>query len=411
MSISLAYKKALCECQAFIKGEKMYKIKTFNPVSSIIDNYLKVDKYSINDSEAGFDGAIVRSASLHDEEFGADLLAIARAGAGVNNIPIDRCAKEGIVVFNTPGANANGVKELVLAGMLMASRNIIEAVGWAKTLKGEGDQVLPLAEKGKIQFVGPELRGKTLCVIGLGAIGVMVANAATAIGMDVVGYDPYISIESAWGLSRAVEREHKLDELIGKADYISLHVPLIDKTKGFLGLEEFSKMKKGVVILNFARNGLLDYDPLYTALKDGTVKRYVTDFPNDELLAYENVIAIPHLGASTPESEENCAKMAAKQLRDYIEYGSIVNSVNLPDCVLNPTSHCRIAVIHDNAPNMVGQFTAILAEQNINISEMVNKSRDDVAYTVFDLDCMIDQIITDKMGNVDGVIKIRLIAK
>jgi len=388
----------------------MYKIKKFNPVSSIIDDYLKRDKYQISEDEQHFDGAIVRSAALHDEEFGEQVLAIARAGAGVNNIPIDRCASEGIVVFNTPGANANGVKELVLAGMLMASRNIIEAVSWAKTLKGEGEKVLPMAEKGKNQFVGPELRGKTLCVIGLGAIGVMVANAATAIGMDVVGYDPYISIESAWGLSRAVEREHKLEELLSQADYISLHVPLIDKTKGFLGDEEFEKMKRGVVILNFARNGLLDYDPLYKALKDGTVGKYVTDFPNDDLLSYDNVIAIPHLGASTPESEENCAKMAAKQLHDYIEYGSIVNSVNLPDCALLPTSDCRLTVIHENAPNMVGQFTAILAEKNINISEMVNKSRNGFAYTVFDLDSDIDQSISDKICSVQGVIKTRVIA-
>jgi len=389
----------------------MYKIKKFNPVSSIISDYLKRDKYQISKDEQHFDGAIVRSTALHEEEFGEQVLAIARAGAGVNNIPIDRCASEGIVVFNTPGANANGVKELVLAGMLLASRNIIEAVSWAKTLKGEGEKVLPMAEKGKNQFVGPELRGKTLCVIGLGAIGVMVANAATAIGMDVVGYDPYISIESAWGLSRAVEREHKLEELLSQADYISLHVPLIDKTKGFLGDEEFEKMKRGVVILNFARNGLVYYDPLYKALEDGSVGKYVTDFPNDDLLSYENVIAIPHLGASTPESEENCAKMAAKQLHDYIEYGSIVNSVNLPDCVLTPTSDCRLTVIHENAPNMVGQFTAILAEKNINISEMINKSRNGFAYTVFDLDSDIDQSISDKVRSVEGVIKTRVIAK
>ncbi len=389
----------------------MYKIRTYNPVSTVVDDYLHKDKYLISDDETKYDGAIVRSASLHDEVFDKEVLAIARAGAGVNNIPLDRCANEGVVVFNTPGANANGVKELVLAGMLMASRNIIEAVSWAKTLKGEGDQVLPLAEKGKKNFVGPELRGKTLCVIGLGAIGVMVANAAAAIGMDVIGYDPYISIESAWGLSRSVEREHNLQELLAKADYISLHVPLIDKTKGFLGVEEFAKMKKGVVILNFARNGLLNYEALYKSLKDGTVKKYVTDFPNDELLGYDNVIAIPHLGASTPESEENCAVMAAKQLRDYIEYGSIVNSVNLPDCALSPTQYCRLTVIHNNAPNMVGQFAAILAEQNINIAEMVNKSRNEVAYTVIDLDCSVGDSISEKINAVEGVIKTRIIAK
>jgi D-3-phosphoglycerate dehydrogenase / 2-oxoglutarate reductase len=389
----------------------MYKIKTFNPVSNIITNYLHQDKYDISDEVKDFDAAIVRSANLHDETLCSDILAIARAGAGVNNIPNEKCAKQGIVVFNTPGANANGVKELVMAGMLVASRNIFEAVTWAKTLKGQGDQVLPLAEKGKNQFVGPELRNKTLGVIGLGAIGVMVANTAGAIGMDVIGYDPYISIDSAWGLSRAVEREHDLEELLSKADYISLHVPLIDKTKGFLGEGEFKKMKKGVVILNFARNGLLSYQPLFKALTDGTVSKYVTDFPSEQLLNYDNVICIPHLGASTPESEENCAKMAAKQLRDYIECGSIVNSVNLPDCALNPTQYCRLTIIHDNAPNMVGQFATVLADKNINIAQMVNKSRDDVAYTVLDLDTRINQNVVDHIDSISGVIKTRLIAK
>ena len=389
----------------------MYKIKTFNPVSGVVTQYLNEEKYIIKDDIESYDAAIVRSASLHEETFDGKVLAIARAGAGVNNIPIDACTEKGIVVFNTPGANANGVKELVIAGMLLASRNIIPAVTWARDLKGKGDEVLKLVEKGKKQFKGPELKGKTLGVIGLGAIGVMVANAASALGMEVIGYDPYISIESAWGLNREVVREHKLDQLLAKADFISLHIPLLDKTKGFLGQYEFEKMKKGVVILNFARNGLLNYEALYGALEDGTVAKYVTDFPNDTLLEYDNVISIPHLGASTPESEENCAEMAAKQLRSFLEYGSIVNSVNLPECPVGPSGDCRLTIIHKNLPNMVGQFIALLAAQNINIDEMVNKSRGDVAYTVFDLDSEIGEELVKGIGEISGVIRTRLIAK
>ncbi len=364
----------------------------------------------VSDSQEPFDAALVRSAAMHDLEFGHEVLAIARAGAGVNNIPVDSCTDKGIVVFNTPGANANGVKELVLCGMFMASRNIISAVDWVRTLKGQ-DDILKLVEKGKKQFVGPELKGKTLGVIGLGAIGVMVANAASAIGMNVIGYDPYISVESAWGLNREVVREYKLEDLLSKVDFISLHVPLLDKTRDFLGKAEFARMRKGVVILNFARNGLLNYDSLYKALKDGTVSKYVTDFPNDELLGYDNVIPIPHLGASTPESEENCAHMAAKQLRDFLEHGSIVNSVNLPNCPVSPSADCRLTIIHKNMPNMVGQFTNILGAKGININEMVNKSRGNVAYTVFDLDTEIDSEMIKQVSAVDGVIKVRLISR
>ena len=389
----------------------MYRIKKYNAISNAIYEYLPEEKYAVGDEQEPYDAALVRSASMHDIDFGKEVLGIARAGAGVNNIPLDKCTDAGIVVFNTPGANANGVKELVLCGMFMASRNILPAVDWAKGLKGKGDEVLKLVEKGKKQFVGPELKGKTLGVIGLGAIGVMVANAASAIGMEVIGYDPYISVESAWGLNREVVREHKLEELLSKVDYMSLHVPLIDKTRGFLGKAEFARMKKGVVILNFARNGLLDYDSLYKALGDGTVGKYVTDFPNDALLAYDNVIPIPHLGASTPESEENCARMAAKQLHDFLEYGSIVNSVNLPNCPVSPSADCRLTIIHKNAPGMVGQFTNILGAKDINIDEMVNKSRGNVAYTVFDLDTEIDSDIVKQVDQVEGVIKARLISR
>jgi D-3-phosphoglycerate dehydrogenase len=306
----------------------MFKIKKLNSISDAVFDYLAEDAYDICEDIDAYDAILVRSAKCHGMCFPEETVAIARAGAGVNNIPIDDCTKQGIVVFNTPGANANGVKELVLAGMLIASRNVLEAVAWVKTLSGKGDEVLPLVEKGKKNFVGPELYGKTLGVIGLGAIGVMVANAAHSLGMEVIGYDPYISVESAWGLSRGVGHAYKLDEVLAKADYISIHIPLMDKTKGFLGAKEIEKMKDGVVLLNLARNGLIEYEPLITALKAGRISRYVTDFPNDTLLAMDNVICIPHLGASTPESEENCARMAAAQLRDYLETGDIVNSVN-----------------------------------------------------------------------------------
>lgn len=389
----------------------MYRIKKLNPISKVISNYLPEDKYIITDEGDKFDAILVRSADCHEMVFPPELLAIARAGAGVNNIPIDRCSQSGIVVFNTPGANANGVKELVLCGMLVASRNIVKAVEWTKTLKGKGSDVMPLVEKGKKPFTGPELKGKTLGVIGLGAIGVMVANSADALDMNVIGYDPYISIENAWGLSRNVERAVTLDTLLNKSDYISVHIPLLDKTKNFLSASEFSKMKKGVILLNFARNGLVDYEALTEALQDGTVAKYVTDFPNDMLLNYDNVIAIPHLGASTPESEENCAHMAAKQLKDYIETGTIVNSVNMPECIVPPSEGYRIAAIHKNTPNMVGRMTAILAERNINIADMINKSKGELAYTVFNLDEVVSSETVEKFCQIEGIIRVRVFAK
>jgi D-3-phosphoglycerate dehydrogenase len=389
----------------------MFTIKQLNPISKEIYKYLKEDNYIVSKEADEYDAILVRSAKCHDMEFPKNLSAIARAGAGVNNIPIERCTQDGIVVFNTPGANANGVKELVLAAMFIASRNILEATEWAKTLIGKGDDVLPLVEKGKNQFVGPELAGKTLGVIGLGAIGVMVANAAHSLDMKVIGYDPYISIESAWGLSQDVKRAHDLDELLTKSDYISLHIPLMDKTKKFIGKEEFSKMKKNVVILNFARNGLLDYEPLFDALDNNSIGRYVTDFPNEKLLEHKRVIGIPHLGASTPESEENCAKMAAKQLRNYLEEGNIVNSVNLPECTLAFSGQYRIAVIHENTSGMVGKMTAMLAELGANITDMVNKSRGDIAYTIINLDEKVADNVADSIGKMDGVISVRTFVK
>ena len=389
----------------------MFKIKKLNSISNVVYDYLTRDKYEISEDAADYDAILVRSAKCHDLEMPESVLAIARAGAGVNNIPVDECAKKGIVVFNTPGANANGVKELVLAGMLLASRHIIEASEWVKTLKGKGDEVLPLVEKGKNQFVGPEIEGKTLGVIGLGAIGVMVANAARSLGMHVIGYDPYISIESAWGLDHDVQRAISLDTVLMNADYITLHIPLMDQTKSFIGAAEIAKMKQNVILLNFARNGLIDYDALYDALDNHKITRYVTDFPNEKLLAYDNVISIPHLGASTPESEENCAVMAASELRDYLEMGKIVNSVNMPNAVLPFTGRFRVAVIHSNVTGMVGQITALLAESGANITDMVNKSKGEIAYTVINLDENVDTKTIEKIKAVGSVIRVRTFEK
>ena len=389
----------------------MYNIKKLNAISGVVCDYLTEDTYTISEDAQDYDAILVRSAKCHDMCFPDNLLAIARAGAGVNNIPVDACAEKGIVVFNTPGANANGVKELVLAAMFLASRNILDAVEWAKTLAGKGDEVLPLVEKGKKQFKGPELAGKTLGVIGLGAIGVMVANAAHSLGMKVIGYDPYISVESAWGLSQDVGRAHKLDGLLETADYITLHVPLMDKTKRFIGQDEIDKMKKNVILLNFARNGLIDYEPLCAALKDKSIGKYVTDFPNDQLLGLDNAICIPHLGASTPESEENCAVMAAKQLKDYLETGRIVNSVNMPTAVLPFTGTFRVAMIHRNKSGMVGKMTALLADTGANIKDMVNKSRGDYAYTAINLDEKVSDETIEAFRKIEGVIRVRTFAR
>ncbi len=389
----------------------MFKVKQLNPISDAVYKYLDEKNYKIKDDFDDFDAVLVRSAKCHDMAFPSGLKAIARAGAGVNNIPIERCTQEGIVVFNTPGANANGVKELVLAAMFIASRNILEATSWVKTLIGKGDEVLPLVEKGKKQFVGPELAGKTLGVIGLGAIGVMVANAAHGLGMNVIGYDPYISVESAWGLSQDVSRAMNLDNLLAKADYITIHIPLMDETKKFLGKKEFKKMKQGVIILNFARNGLIDYDPLYEALESGKVGKYVTDFPNEQLLENDNVICVPHLGASTPESEENCALMAAKQLKEYLETGKIVNSVNMPECILPFTGKYRIAVIHENTSGMVGKMTAMVAEMGANITDMVNKSKGNVAYTAINLDEKAPDEFAENIRKISGVVRVRTFEK
>ncbi|MDY3004566.1 MAG: phosphoglycerate dehydrogenase [Christensenella hongkongensis] len=389
----------------------MVNIKKLNKISPVIYDFLPKEKYNVSshleDSES--DAFIVRSADCHGMEFTEDVLAIARAGAGTNNIPIDKCTDQGIVVFNTPGANANGVKELVLGCMIAASRNLPEAYDWVKTLSGQGDEVPKLVEKGKGQFVGGELKGKTLGVIGLGAIGIMVANAASAIGMNVIGYDPFLSVDKAWTISMYTHKAEKLDELLEKSDFITLHIPQNDKTKGFLSTPEFSKMKDGVLILNFARGGLVKTTSLFDAIESGKVKKYVTDFPDADTLCHPNVLAIPHLGASTPESEENCAVMAAQQLRDFIETGSIVNSVNMPECIIPPSDTVRLTILHKNSPNMVGQITNKIASYELNIADMANKSRGDIAYTVMNLDHEISADAIAELSQIEGVIKVRVL--
>ncbi len=387
----------------------MYNIKKLNAISGIVYDYLPKSQYLVSShiEDADVDGYLVRSANCHELELTDRLLAFARAGAGVNNIPIDKCTEKGIVVFNSPGANANAVKELVLCGLLMASRNVLAGVAWAKTLIGAEGDTMKLVEKGKSQFVGPELMGKTLGVIGLGAIGVLVANAAASIGMNVIGYDPYVSVESAWHLSRAVHRAVNLDDLLSSSDYITVHIPLMDKTRDFISSPEIDKMKDGVILLNFARNGIVRSSSLLEALDSGKIAQYVTDFPTADILGHEKTICIPHLGASTPESEENCAMMAAAQLRDYIEFGSIKNSVNMPACVLSEPAHYRLTVIHKNLPTMVNQMTSLIAKEDINIEEMVNKSRGEIAYTVFDLSSAPSKEIMQAFGAIDGVLRVR----
>lgn len=389
----------------------MYNIKKLNSISKVIYDYLPKGKYNVSSDieEGDVDAYILRSAKCHDMELNDRILAFARAGAGVNNIPIDRCTEKGIVVFNTPGANANGVKELVFAGMLIASRNVIDAANWVQGLKGKGSEVEALVESGKKQFVGPELKGKTLGVIGLGAIGAMVANTAQSIGMKVIGYDPYMSVDNAWAMSRWVHRAAAIDELLESADYITIHVPYSEKTKNYLSGAEFAKMKPGTILLNFARGGLVKKSSLMEAVENGTIAKYVTDFPDEDMLGNPNIIAIPHLGASTPESEENCAMMAAQEVADFIETGSIKHSVNMPECILGATTDCRITIIHKNVPNMVGQITAVLAKENHNISEMVNKSRGDIAYTVVSVDGSVSENIEKQLAEIADVFKVRVI--
>ena len=390
----------------------MYKIQTLNAISDIIHTQLSADKYTVSKEEPMPDAILVRSAAMHEMEFGKELLAIGRAGAGVNNIPIERCSKEGIVVFNTPGANANAVAELVIAGLMMSGRKIADGIDWVKSLKGKGDEVGKLVEKGKSQFVGAELRGKTLGVIGLGAIGSIVANAASrGMGMNVVGFDPFISVESAWSLSTTIHRAASEDEVIAQADFLTIHMPLNDKTRGSFNAEKFAKMKDGACLLNFARGELVNTADLLAALESGKLDRYVTDFPNDDLIGADKVVCIPHLGASTPESEENCARMAAAEIRDYLENGSIHNSVNYPEVQLGDPEAVRVLVLHENIPNMISNITAAAAKEGINIENMVNKSKKDMSVTVMEMAELPSKHALDTLSELPGIIRIRTFTK
>ena len=385
----------------------MYRIQTLNAISDIIHTQLN-DQYAISKEEAAPDAILVRSAAMHEMEFGPELQAIGRAGAGVNNIPIDRCSKSGIVVFNTPGANANAVAELVIAGLLMSGRNISGGIDWAKGLKGQGAEVGKLVEKGKSQFVGPEMRGKTLGVIGLGAIGALVANAASrGLGMKVLGYDPFISVESAWSLSTSIRHAGSADEVLEQADYVTFHIPLNDKTRGTINAEMISKMKDGAGILNFSRGELADTAAVIEALESGKLRSYVTDFPSDDLLCRDKVVCIPHLGASTPESEENCARMAAAEIRDYLENGSIHNSVNFPEVQLGKPEAARILVLHENIPNTISPISAAVAQEGINIDNLVNKSKKEMAVTVMDIPKLPTQAALDSIARIPGVVRVR----
>ncbi len=386
----------------------MFKYHCLNPISQMglekfDENYAKTD--DVNDAE----GILVRSASMHEMELPDKLLCVARAGAGVNNIPLDKCADKGIVVFNTPGANANGVKELVFAGMLLAARDVAGGIEWVKSNAGNAD-IAKVAEKEKKNFAGTEISGKKLGIIGLGAIGVRVANAAVHMGMEVYGYDPYISVDAAWSLSREIKHVRNVDDIYEQCDYITIHVPLMDSTKNTINAEAISKMKDGVIILNFARDLLCDEEAVLKGIESGKIRRYVSDFPNPTTAGKKGVIVTPHLGASTEESEDNCAKMAVKEMRDYLENGNIKNSVNFPNCDMGVCVQAgRIAVFHKNIANMIARFTAVFGEMGINISDMTNKSKGDYAYTMLDIETAVSEELIDRLQTIDGVIKVRVV--
>jgi D-3-phosphoglycerate dehydrogenase / 2-oxoglutarate reductase len=378
------------------------KIKTIKTLNNIAENGLKVfnnEKYTVDNNSENPDAVLLRSFNMHTMELDANLKAIARAGAGVNNIPVDKCTEQGIVVFNTPGANANAVKEIVLTSLMAASRNLFSGVAWTNTLQGEGEQIPKLVEAGKKQFVGKEIKGKTLGVIGLGAIGALVANDALDLDMDVIGFDPFISVDTAWNLSRKVQRAMTIEELFANSDYITVHVPLTKDTKGMFNQETFSIMKPDVYILNFSRGELVNEADMETALENGKVGKYITDFPNEKVLKMKNVVPIPHLGASTQESEENCAIMAARQVKDFLETGNIKNSVNFPNASLPYTGNRRLTVFHKNVPNMVGQITLAISNYNLNIADMVNRSRGEYAYTMIDIDNEVNETIIPDLEN------------
>ncbi len=386
----------------------MFQYFCLNPISNIglskfTDDFKKTE--DVNEAE----GILVRSAAMHEMEFSDQLLAVARAGAGVNNIPLDRCAQKGIVVFNTPGANANGVKELVIAGMLLASRDIIGGVNWVEADK-EDENIAKAAEKEKKKFAGTELAGKKLGIIGLGAIGVKVANVAKHLGMEVYGYDPYVSVAAAWNLSRDVKHVINVEDIYADCDMITIHVPLLDSTKGMIDQDAIAKMKDGVILLNFARDLLVDEKAVLEGIESGKIRRYVSDFPNPTTAGQKGCIVIPHLGASTEESEDNCAKMAVDEMMDYLYNGNIKNSVNYPNCDMGVCAQAgRVAIFHKNVANMITKFTACFGDEGINISDLMNKSRGEVAYTMMDIETPADAAIIEKLSQIDGVFRVRVV--
>lgn len=386
----------------------MFQYTCLNPIASVglnlfSDNYKKTEE--LKDAQA----VLVRSAAMHDLELPEGLEAVARAGAGVNNIPLEKCAEQGIVVFNTPGANANGVKELVIAGMLLASRDITGGIEWVKANKDEAD-IAKLSEKQKKNFAGCEISGKKLGVIGLGAIGVLVANAATSLGMEVLGYDPYISVNAAWSLSRNVKHISNVDDIYKECDFITIHVPLLDSTKGMIDAEAIAKMKDGVVLMNFARDLLVDEEAVLKAITEGRVKKYVTDFANPTTAGKDGVILTPHLGASTEESEDNCAMMAVREIRDYLENGNIVHSVNFPDCNMGGCDKAgRVAILHKNKKGMIGKYSTVFGNADINIEDMTNKSKGDYAYTLLDIGTPVTEEVVEQLKGIDGVLKVRVV--
>ncbi len=386
----------------------MFQYHCLNPISHVGLDEFGAD-YRKTDHIEEAQGILVRSAVMHDMELPDGLLAVARAGAGVNNIPLDKCAGKGVVVFNTPGANANGVKELVIAGMLLACRDINGGIEWVKSAKDDGD-IAKAAEKEKKKFAGTEIAGKKLGIIGLGAIGVKVANAAKHLGMEVYGYDPYLSVDAAWNLSRDVKHVHNVDEIYEQCDFITVHVPLLDSTRGMIGADAVAKMKDGVVILNYARDLLADENAILAGLQSGRIRRYVTDFPNPVVAGKEGCIVTPHIGASTEESEDNCAKMAVKELMNYLENGNIANAVNYPNLDMGICNQAgRVAIFHKNIANMITKFTGCFGEAGINITDMMNKSRGEVAYTMMDIESPATDDIIAKLAGIDGVFRVRVV--
>ena len=386
----------------------MYHVQMLNKISPTGLDVFDKSKFNLTEEGASADAVIVRSASMHDLELAPSLKAVARAGAGVNNIPVEKCSEKGIVVFNTPGANANAVKELVICGLLMSARKVYPGMQWVQTLKGQGAEVPAQVEKGKSKFVGPELAGKKLGVVGLGAIGIKVANFARHLGMEVYGYDPYMSVETAWNISRDIRHAHNLKEIYENCDFISLHVPCTPETKGMINSQSINMMKHGVRLLNFARAELVSNEDLLEGLEEQQIRCYLTDFATDELLGHPGVLVMPHLGASTPESEDNCAQMAAAQLVDFLENGNIINSVNLPDVSMPRAGSMRLGVIHKNIPAMITQITTAISDEKLNIENLTNKSKKEYAYTMVDLDGNLSDTLVERLSAIEGVVRVTI---